>query len=80
MKKALLSDANFKYFTKTELNLDLAEIKISFNDLIILKALSQKFGQMNEVFESYMKNLDENLNKTRAAERIKTSHHDIECQ
>ena len=53
-KAALLSDANFKYFTKTELNLDLAEIKISFNDLIILKSLSYKFSQMNEVYEKYI--------------------------
>ena len=49
-----MNDSNFRFFSKSELNLDLAEIQISFNDLITLKAISMKFEQMNEDFEKYM--------------------------
>lgn len=46
-KNELYEDKNFKFYTKTELNLDLAEIQISFNDLIILKGIQKKFDDMN---------------------------------
>lgn len=49
-----MNDSNFKFFNKTELNLDLAEIQISFNDLIILKGIGMKFTQMNQDFQKYM--------------------------
>ena len=54
----MLSDKNFRFFQKSELNLDLAEIQISFNDLVILKGLQMKFDLMNKEFEK-------NLNKLR---------------
>jgi len=49
-----MSDSNFKFFNKTELNLDLAEIQISFNDLIILKGIGTKFTQMNQDFQKHI--------------------------
>ena len=49
-----MSDFNFKFFNKTELNLDLAEIQISFNDLIILKGIGTKFTQMNQDFQKHI--------------------------
>jgi hypothetical protein len=36
------------------LNLDLAEIQISFNDLIILKGIGTKFTQMNQDFQKHI--------------------------
>jgi hypothetical protein len=48
-----MNDSNFKFFYKTELNLDLAEIQISFNDLIILKGIASKFTQMNQDFQKH---------------------------
>lgn len=58
-KQALMSDGNFKYFHKTEINLDLTEIKASFNDMMILHGISFQFNQMNKQFEAYMKSLSE---------------------
>ena len=56
-KARLLSDNNFRYFTKTELNLDLAEIQISFNDMVILKGIGLKFNQMNADFAKQLEKL-----------------------
>ena len=53
-RMGLMSDSNFQFFTKSELNLDLAEIQMSFNDLITLKAIAMRFDQMNDDFERYM--------------------------
>lgn len=53
----MLSDKNFRFFQKSELNLDLAEIQISFNDLVILKGLQMKFDLMNKEFERHMESL-----------------------
>lgn len=73
-RKSLMSDSNFQFFTKSELNLDLAEIQMSFNDLITLKAISMKFDQMNDDFEKYMEHwndgqeaTDEEVQKRKAA-------------
>lgn len=35
----MLNDKNFRFFQKSELNLDLAEIQISFNDMVILEGI-----------------------------------------
>ena len=55
-----MSDSNFNFFKKSELNLDMAEVQISFNDLLILKGISKKYTKMNENFEQYMKDLGAN--------------------
>jgi hypothetical protein len=63
-KRGLMSDSNFQFFTKSELNLDLAEIQMSFNDLITLKAISMRFDQMNGDFERYMELWDDGQGAT----------------
>lgn len=70
-----MSDSNFQFFTKSELNLDLAELQMSFNDLITLKAISMKFDLMNDDFEKYMDHwndgqeaTDEEVQRSRATE------------
>jgi hypothetical protein len=42
-----MGNQNFKYFKKYELNLDIAEIQVSFNDIIYLKGIFIKFQIMN---------------------------------
>lgn len=65
-KALLLSDNNFRYFTKTELNLDLAEIQISFNDMVILKGISLKFNQMNTEFAEQLEKLADKVDSQSA--------------
>jgi len=45
-----MDENNFILFNKTELNLDLTEIHISFSDCIILKGVSNKYENMNAEF------------------------------
>ena len=55
----MLSDENFTFYKKSEINLDMAQIQISFNDLISLKGISMKLANMNANFEAYMKQFEE---------------------
>lgn len=53
---ALLADKYFKFYKKQELNLDLAEIYVSFNDIVALKGIGMRMDEMNRNFAEYYEN------------------------
>ena len=57
-KKEMLSDDNFTFYKKSEINLDMAQIQLSFNDLISLKGISMKLANMNSKFADYMERFE----------------------
>jgi len=43
-KKDLFQDSNYSFYKESKINLDPAEVQISFNDLLILKGIGNRFN------------------------------------
>lgn len=44
----------YKLFKKQELNLDLCEVHVSFNDLLCLKGIKRRLDEMDEAYHDYL--------------------------
>jgi hypothetical protein len=44
----------YRHFKKQELNLDLCEVRVSFNDLLCLKGIKRRLDEMDEAYRDYL--------------------------